>query len=87
MQRVYILCGDIRQTRVIYQTHVIYGYYKSYDGAFAALQRQELCFGAKGYSNRYAAPFFGEEVARELFGPETGEIYGRLSIQSNILND
>lgn len=80
MDRIYILRGNIRKSSVIY------GYYKSREGAFKALQRQEFAFGSKGYSNRYAAPLSDEEEARDLFIPESGEYYGRLFIQSNILN-
>lgn len=79
--RVYILRGDIRKSSVVY------GYYKSLEGAHKALVRQELSFGLKGYSNKYAAPLSDEEEARDLFEPTTNLYYGRLFIQSNILND
>lgn len=81
MNRVYILRGDIRKSSVIY------GYYKSLEGARKAMIRQEYSFGVKGYSNRYAAPLSDEEEARDIFEPITNNYYGRLFIQSNILND
>lgn len=78
--RVYILRGDIRKSSVVY------GYYKSLEGAHKALVKQELSFGLKGYSNKYAAPLSDEEQARDIF-ERNGDYYGRLFIQSNILND
>lgn len=81
MDRVYILRGNIRKSSVVY------GYYKSLNGARNALIRQEFSFGSKGFSNRYAAPLSDEEEARVLFEPTSGEYYGRLFIQSNELND
>lgn len=80
MKRIYILCGHIRNTSVIY------GYYATLDGAKKALIRQEMCFGNVGLNPKHAAPLSDEEQARVIY-ERNGDYYGRLFIQSNILND